>query len=206
MPFTRVVLLTTIAMVAFAGNSLLCRVALRETTIDPAAFTLIRLVSGALMLALIIGLKSGARFAGSGLSALALFAYAALFSYAYVELAAGMGALILFGAVQATMIGYGLFKGERFTPLKWLGLLLALIGLIGLMLPGLTAPPLIAALLMAGAGIAWGVYSLRGKGAGDPIQVSAGNFLLSIPFALALGLTAQFSGTFSRVLSSSAAR
>ncbi|MBS99706.1 MAG: EamA family transporter [Oceanospirillaceae bacterium] len=195
MPFTRVVLLTTIAMVAFAGNSLLCRVALRETTIDPAAFTLIRLVSGALMLALIIGLKSGARFAGSGLSALALFAYAALFSYAYVELAAGMGALILFGAVQATMIGYGLFKGERFTPLKWLGLLLALIGLIGLMLPGLTAPPLIAALLMAGAGIAWGVYSLRGKGAGDPIQVSAGNFLLSIPFALALGLTAQFSGT-----------
>jgi len=110
MPFTRVVLLTTIAMVAFAGNSLLCRVALRETTIDPAAFTLIRLVSGALMLALIIGLKSGARFAGSGLSALALFAYAALFSYAYVELAAGMGALILFGAVQATMIGYGLFK------------------------------------------------------------------------------------------------
>jgi drug/metabolite transporter (DMT)-like permease len=185
----RLFLLTALAMIAFAGNSLLCRVALRDTPIDAASFTALRLISGALMLWLILVLR-GQRGAhqGSWTSACALFAYAALFSWAYIDLDAGTGALILFGAVQATMIGYGLYRGERFTPLKWTGLLLALGGLTGLMLPGLTAPPLLAALLMAGAGIAWGIYSLRGRGNSHPSLATAGNFLLAVPFALALAL------------------
>ncbi|GGB90968.1 membrane protein [Marinobacterium zhoushanense] len=187
MSLGRLALLTVVAMIAFASNSLLCRVALRETDIDAASFTTVRLLSGALMLWMMLVIRGQQRnHSGSWPSALALFAYAALFSFAYIDLAAGTGALILFGSVQATMIGYGLYTGERFTGLKWLGLFLALAGLVGLVLPGLTAPPLAASLLMAAAGFAWGVYSLRGKGAGDPSLATAGNFIRSIPFALML--------------------
>src|SRR5674476_1028967 len=121
-------------------------------------------------------------------SALALFVYAAGFSFAYVRLSAATGALLLFAAVQATMITYGVWKGERLQRLQLLGFVLALGGLVGLMLPGLAAPPLGSALLMLGAGAAWGIYSLRGKGAGDPTAVTAGNFLRSVPIAAALSL------------------
>jgi len=183
--------LTLLAMIAFAGNSLLCRLALQQTAIDPASFTAIRIVSGALTLWLIVRLRrSSHSAAGSWPSALALFTYAAAFSYAYVSLPAATGALLLFGAVQASMIGYGLWAGERLRLRQTIGLALALGGLVGLLLPGLSAPPLSGALLMLGAGVAWGVYSLRGKGAGDATCVTAGNFLRAIPMALLLGLAA----------------
>ncbi len=189
-PAIRTLCLTALAMTAFAGNSLLCRMALRETDIDAASFTLIRLFSGSLVLWLLVQLRStdsGGK--GSWPSALALFIYAGGFSYAYISLDTGMGALLLFGAVQATMIGYGLWQGERFTPGQLLGLLLALGGLVGLLLPGLSAPPLVGSLLMLAAGTAWGIYSLRGRGVGDPTCVTAGNFIRAVPLALLLSLT-----------------
>ncbi|MBS3803510.1 MAG: DMT family transporter [Oleiphilaceae bacterium] len=178
-------------MIAFAGNSLLARLALRDTDIDAASFTSIRLVSGALILCLLVtvrGRSSAPRVAGRGswLSAMALFVYAAGFSFAYLGLAAGTGALLLFGAVQATMIGWGLWSGERLRPLQWLGFVVAFAGLFGLLLPGVSAPPLASSLLMLAAGIAWGVYSLRAKGAGDPTLVTTGNFTRAVPFTLVL--------------------
>ena len=193
MPYSRVVLLTLLALIAFAGNSLLCRIALVHTNIDAASFTTIRLLSGALVLWILVMLRDRGRrvgIAGKGnwLSALALFVYAAGFSFAYIQLNTGMGALILFGAVQTSMIAFGLWRGERFTTAQWLGLLMAFSGLIGLLLPGLSAPPLTGAMLMIVAGIAWGVYSLRGKGAGDPLLITAGNFSRTVPMALLLSL------------------
>ncbi|MBI3805698.1 MAG: DMT family transporter [Nitrospirae bacterium] len=183
----RLFVLTLLAMIAFAGNSLLCRSALKQTGIDPASFTFIRIASGALALWMIVKMRGGARGAGNWPSAVALFVYAGGFSFAYVTLPAATGALLLFGAVQATMIGYGLWSGERLTGGQVVGLIVAFGGLIGLLLPGLTAPPLRGALLMLGAGAAWGIYSLRGKGAGDPTSVTAGNFLRAV--ALAAGLS-----------------
>ena len=185
-------MLTVLAMLAFAGNSLLCRFALQETAIDAASFTSLRLLSGAVSLWLIVYLRGGGLVvAGSWASALALFAYAAAFSFAYISLPAATGALLLFGAVQATMIGYGLWSGEHMTLRQWVGLVMALLGLVGLLSPGLSAPPLSGALLMLGAGIAWGVYSLRGRGGGDATAVTAGNFVRAVPMALALSLLAR---------------
>lgn len=181
--------LTAMALLAFAGNSLLCRAALQHTPIDAASFTTIRLISGAFTLWLLVQLtRREATGRGSWLSALALFAYAAAFSFAYVSLLAGTGALLLFGSVQTGMIGWGLFKGERFSFLQWAGLTLAIAGLVGLLLPGLSAPPLGAAALMIVAGLAWAVYSLRGKGAGDPLRVTAGNFVRTVPVAVLMSL------------------
>jgi drug/metabolite transporter (DMT)-like permease len=191
-PSLRVPLLTVFAMLAFASNSLLCRVALRDTTIDAASFTAIRLASGALMLVLLLRLR-GVRQptkGGSWPMALMLFAYAACFSFAYRDLTAATGALLLFGAVQLTMMTWGLSQGERIAGLRLLGLLIAVGGLVVLLLPGLAAPPPFAAALMLGAGAAWGVYSLLGKGAGEPIAATGGNFLRSVPFAALLMLTA----------------
>jgi len=189
MPNARTLALTSLAMLAFAGNSLLCRAALKHTAIDAASFTTVRLMSGALMLWLVVRLQRGRRAGrGNWLSASALFAYAAGFSFAYVSLPAAAGALLLFGAVQATMIGYGLSQGERLHGWQWAGFVLALGGLVGLLLPGLSAPPLTGALLMLGAGVAWGVYSLRGKGAGEPTRVTAGNFLRAAPIAAVVSL------------------
>ncbi|HUL95148.1 MAG TPA: DMT family transporter [Usitatibacter sp.] len=183
-PAPRVLLLTLLAMVAFAGNSLLCRAALKGTAIDAASFTAIRIVSGAIALAIIVRLRAGNRSGGSWASGFWLFAYAAGFSYAYLSLTAGTGALLLFGAVQGTMIGYGLARGERLRPLQAAGMALALAGLGALLLPGLSAPPALGAGLMLFAGVSWGVYSLRGRGAaGDPTAVTAGNFLRAVPFA-----------------------
>lgn len=200
MPAARIVLLTVIAMIAFASNSLLCRVALKHTAIDPASFTTVRLVSGALALWLVVRLRaSGAPVSLSGRgnwpSALALYAYAAGFSFAYVNLPAASGALLLFGAVQATMIGRGIAAGERLAPRQLAGLLLALAGLVGMLLPGLTAPPLAGALLMMGAGVAWGIYSLRGKGARDATGVTAGNFVRAAPIAVAMSAAIALAGS-----------
>lgn len=187
MSATRTITLTVLAMIAFAGNSLLCRAALKHTSIDAASFTTIRLVSGAMMLWLLVKMRRtmpGGK--GNWLSAVALFIYAAGFSFAYVSLPAATGALLLFGAVQATMIGHGIWAGERLRRLQLVGLVLAFGGIVGLLLPGLSAPPLYGSLLMLGAGVAWGVYSLRGKGAGDPASVTAGNFLRAAPISIIL--------------------
>lgn len=189
MKYARVIALTSLAMIAFAGNSLLCRLALTTTNIDAASFTSLRLISGALILWLLAQNKeTGLNDRGNWWSALALFAYAAGFSFAYISLPAATGALLLFGSVQATMIGFGLWRGERLQRLQIIGLALALFGLIGLLLPGISAPPLAGSILMLAAGVAWGIYSLRGKGAGDPVKVSAGNFLRAVPLALIVSL------------------
>lgn len=171
---------------------MLCRLALTRTSIDAASFTTIRLVAGAVVLILLVTLRAGGpRPSGSWPSALALFVYAAGFSFAYVKLTAGTGALLLFGAVQATMISVGVLRGERLTAVQGSGLLLAYAGLIGLVLPGLSAPPLLSAVLMISAGAAWGVYSLRGRGADDPTAVTAGNFARAVPMALVLSAAAS---------------
>ena len=191
MPRARLVVLILLAMLAFAGNSLLCRLALKHTAIDPVSFTSLRLASGALVLWLIVRVtQAGRPGQGNWRSAMALFVYALAFSLAYLQLSAATGALLLFGAVQATMIGHGLWAGERLRPVQSLGCVLALCGLGSLLLPGLTTPPWGSATLMACAGLAWGIYSLRGKGAGDATRVTAGNFLLTVPMAVAASLLA----------------
>jgi drug/metabolite transporter (DMT)-like permease len=176
-------------MTAFAGNSLLCRLALKQTGIDAASFTTIRLISGAAILWLIPRMIRRTN-AGSGnwLSALALFAYAAGFSFAYLSLPLATGALLLFGAVQVTMVGHGIWAGERLRSLQLVGLVLAFGGLVGLLLPGISAPPLYGSALMLSAGAAWGVYSLRGKGRGDATRVTGGNFLRAAAMAVALSV------------------
>lgn len=180
-------------MLAFAGNSLLCRMALRGEHIDASSFTLIRLASGAMVLfALLRRRGDSLHDNGSWGSALALFVYAAGFSWAYITLPAGAGALLLFGAVQASMLGYGLYKGERLHAVQWLGLLLACAGLLVLLLPGASAPPFEGALMMVLAGVAWGAYSLRGRGVANATASTAGNFVRAVPFAVGmsvLGLT-----------------
>lgn len=217
----QLLLLTLSAMIAFAGNSLLCRFALTSTAIDWASFTLIRIVSGAMVLWLIVRIRcaknreksaavldyqsSPQPLAGSWAAAFALFVYAAAFSAAYVSLPAASGALLLFGAVQATMIGVGLTLGERLRPRQWLGLLCALGGLASLALPrGSTdtavahgAPSFLGVVLMVSAGVAWGIYSLKGRRrVGDPIDVTAGNFLRAVPMALLLFLLLHAIGAF----------
>ena len=187
-----VLVLTAVAMLCFAANSLLCRMALAEPRIDPASFTALRLVAGAVALALLVWAR-GARGlvkAGRWSAAFALFAYAAAFSFAYVSLTASTGALILFGAVQATMIGVGVLRGEGLSWPQGLGAALAGAGLIYLLSPSASAPPLAGAALMAAAGVAWGAYSLLGRSAGsrgvDPTLATAGNFLRAAPMCLAL--------------------
>ncbi len=183
----RLVLLTLAALVAFAANSVLARLALRAGAIDPASYSAIRLATGALMLALIVaahGRRPGAAGHWRGAALLAL--YAVPFSFAYVALTTGTGALILFGTVQVTMIGAGLLRGERPPAATWAGAALAAGGLVGLVLPGLAAPPLGAAALMAVAGVAWGAYSLVGRGATEPLLATAGNFLRAAPLGLAV--------------------
>jgi drug/metabolite transporter (DMT)-like permease len=200
--------LTLLAMIAFASNSLLCRAALKQTSIDAASFTFIRIFSGAAALWIVLQTRrklivdrtasplverssSGSSLitrhsslkSGNWISALALFAYAAAFSFAYDTLSAGTGALLLFGAVQATMILWGFRKGERLRAIQIAGLIVALAGLLVLVFPGLSAPPLVGSILMLGAGVAWGVYSLRGKAVPDATASTTGNFLRAVPFA-----------------------
>ena len=189
-PGLQAIVLTAAAMLAFAANSLLCRLALQQRGIDPASFASIRLVSGAITLAVIVRLRSARLSPGHAdwLAAAMLFAYVAFFSFAYLTLPAGTGALILFGAVQLTMFIAGLRSGEMFGATAWLGLALAVTGLVYLVSPGVAAPPLIGAALMAVAGVAWGVYSLRGRGVPDPLAATAGNFARAVPLALVLSL------------------
>jgi drug/metabolite transporter (DMT)-like permease len=171
-------------LAAFAANNLLCRKALAQTSIDPASFTLVRVASGAIMLLILIGLKRG-RVTGTWRAAVALLAYMVCFSFAYVTLAAGTGALLLFGAVQATMILWGLISGERLGAVQWFGLGLAVAGLVVLVTPGVAAPKPIGALLMVVAGAAWGIYSLLGRTSKSAaLETSAGNFLRATPLAL----------------------
>ena len=181
--------LTVLALIAFAGNSIFCRLALGEFTIDPASYTAARLISGAITLWVIARLLRGSSSAKSGggwISAAMLFLYALAFSVAYVSLSAGTGALILFASVQITMITVGLYDGERPDLLEWSGLCIAIVGLIYLVSPGITAPSSFGSALMAIAGIAWGIYSLRGRGATDPVGATADNFLRTVPLALAV--------------------
>ena len=188
---TRAVFLTGVAMLAFAGNSILCRLALRDGAIDPASFTSVRLVSGAVTLMFIFWITRRGdtpRAHGSWLSACVLFFYAICFSYAYITLSAGAGALILFGFVQGTMIAIGIWSGDRPTTPEWLGWSLAFAGLVWLVLPGVEAPPWSGASLMAVAGIAWGVYSIRGRTESDALASTASNFMLTIPMVAVLTL------------------
>ena len=195
----RTLLATAVSLVAFAANSLLARAALGERLIDPVSFTAVRLASGAAGLWLVSRLLRGSRSAvdsgGSGVfgvfgvfgswpSAVALFVYAIAFSWAYLSLSAGTGALVLFGAVQVTMIAAGLLAGERPGPLRWLGLAAAVGGLVYLLSPGLSAPDPLGAALMAAAGVAWGAYSLRGRTDPWPVGATTGNFLRTVPLTL----------------------
>jgi drug/metabolite transporter (DMT)-like permease len=185
----KLITLTALAMLAFASNSILCRIALKQTEIDAASFTAIRLISGAVVLCIITAFfRRGSEGKGNWVSAFALFTYAAGFSFAYISLTAATGALLLFGAVQATMIGYGLFTGERLHKQQLFGLTLAFGGLVGLLLPGLSAPPLVGSVIMLIAGVAWGVYSIRGKNAGDPTHITTGNFLRASVFTVILSV------------------
>lgn len=184
----KAVIITIFTLLAFAANSLLCRMALGGNLIDPVSFTSIRLASGALALILIMRLsaesKEPQQAKGSWASGSALFAYAIAFSLAYISLSTGMGALILFGSVQVTMISVALKTGERLGSVQWIGLVTAVGGLIYLVLPGISAPDPLGAMLMCIAGMAWGIYSVRGKGVSTPVVMTAGNFTRSAPMAL----------------------
>lgn len=184
------ILLTSVAMLAFAANSLLCRLALGAGLIDAASFTTIRIGTGAIMLGLLIAprWRDHGKSATDWRSVLALFAYMIFFSLAYLSLSAGTGALILFAAVQLTMFVVALRAGEVFTPASWAGLLLAIAGLVYLVSPGVTAPHPGGAAMMAVAGVAWGVYSLLGRNAPDPLHSTARNFIFSVPLALAVSI------------------
>jgi drug/metabolite transporter (DMT)-like permease len=185
------VIYTGLALIAFAFNSVICRLALADASIDPTGFTAIRLFSGALVLTIISWAfkdESSIGSTGDWISAGMLFLYAITFSFAYVSLSACTGALILFGAVQVTMILAGLVKGDRPCLMEWFGLIVALLGLVYLMLPGWEVPSVIAAILMMMAGVSWGIYSLRGRNTGNPIRVTGGNFIRAVPFAFFMSL------------------
>jgi drug/metabolite transporter (DMT)-like permease len=188
----RILLLTAGAMLAFAANSLLCRLALTAGTIDPASFAALRLLSGALALGILVRCRGTVGAAGPAradwLAAAMLFAYVACFALAYRSLTASAGALILFGAVQLTMFAAGLWRGERFLLRAWAGVAVAIAGLVCLLAPRAAAPPPGGAMLMAAAGLAWGIYSLRGRGVADPLAATAANFLRAAPLGLLLCL------------------
>ena len=182
--------LTAVAMLAFAANSLLCRLALGQDLIDAASFSAIRVAAGAAILSLLMlsRRRPHKRQPADLRSAAMLFAYMIFFSFAYLSLSAGTGALVLFGAVQLTMFSAALRAGEYFTAVSWAGLLVAVLGLIYLVSPGLSAPDPRGAVLMAVAGIAWGLYSLRGRHAADPLEATTNNFVLCIPLVLVASL------------------
>lgn len=194
-PTSRIVVLTTLAMIAFAGNTVLARIALTTTTLDAASFTTVRLLSGAFVLFCVVTVRFGHQSqqsdsnSGNWWSAAALFTYAASFSFAYISLPTAMGALLLFGAVQVTMICYGLWHGERLGKTQVAGCLLAFAGIFFLFLPGLpSSPPILSALLMLLAGVCWGIYSLFGQDSGNPLRKSAGNFTRASVFTILLSL------------------
>lgn len=190
----RTILLTTMSMIAFAANSILCRIALGNELIDAASFTSIRLASGALALIIILYFKQAEQFKSLStarfniISSLSLFIYAICFSLAYIKMSTGTGALILFGTVQLSMIIFGIVRGEKSSLIVWGGVLLACGGLVYLVLPGLNAPPLVSAVLMATSGLAWAIYSLRGKNSTNPVADTTRNFVGTIPFIVVTSL------------------
>jgi drug/metabolite transporter (DMT)-like permease len=195
-PSIRTLTLTLIALVAFASNSLLTREALGAHEIDAASFTLVRLAAGAAVLAVVVRARAGSFRPAGGralLGAAALFAYAAPFSFAYLRIGAAVGALVLFGVVQLTMIGYGIARGERPGTIAWLGLALAVFGLAALTVPAASRPDPPGVALMAVAGVAWGAYSLAGRKTLDPVAANARSFLWSVPLALVLAAVAHAS-------------
>ena len=179
---------TTMALVAFAANSILCRIALREAAVDAATFSTIRIISGAATLLLVTVASGTPGVTGSWTSAGLLAAYAVPFSFAYTGLSAGTGALIMFGTVQVTMLAAALRSGERPLMAQWIGLGLALAGLVVLVFPGLMSPPLTAAVLMVVAGVTWGLYSVRGRGETNPLPDTTGNFVRAVPLVVAVSL------------------
>jgi drug/metabolite transporter (DMT)-like permease len=194
--------LTLLALIAFASNAILTRLALGTHAIDAATFTALRLLAGAAVLAALARGRTGswAALRGGGIAGpAALFVYAAPFSFAYVRIGAAVGALVLFGAVQLAMIGYGLVRGERPAPLTWAGLVLASGGLVLLTAPAASRPDPIGVALMAVAGVAWAVYTIAGRSSGEPIAANARNFLWSSPLAVALvAVTADATRTSAR--------
>jgi drug/metabolite transporter (DMT)-like permease len=190
-PRWRTAALTVAALVCFAANSLLCRSALGPRLIDPATFTIVRLAAGALVLGLVqLSARRRRPAGGTAGSAAALFVYAAAFSFAYVRIGAGVGSLLLFAAVQVTMVGASAWRGARPRLIETVGVVVALLGLGWLVLPGASAPDETGAVLMIAAGVAWGLYTLRGRKAGDPLSTTAANFLISVPLALLLAAVA----------------
>jgi drug/metabolite transporter (DMT)-like permease len=190
----RLIFITILSLLAFAANSVITRLALIQTDIDAASFVMLRIISGAGILWLFLVLKNKNKnkvlAQGNWPSALALFAYATSFTYGYGMIAAGSGALLLFGAVQITMIIIGFKEGESLVPIQVSGFLLAMAGLTLLMLPGIEAPPLFGTVLMCISGISWGIYSLQGRGSFDPTGATAGNFIRATPLALTLWIIA----------------
>jgi drug/metabolite transporter (DMT)-like permease len=182
------VLLTIPAVLGFAANSLLCRAALGPQLVGPGAFTALRLASGALVLVLLVVLRGTRPRGGSWASATALFAYAAAFSLAYVRIPAGVGALLLFPSVQVSMLAWAIWRGERPTARQWVGIAIALAGLAVMTAPGARAPDPVGAVLMVAAGVAWSVYSVRGRSGADPLATTADNFVRSVPMGAAFAL------------------
>ena len=192
---TNTLFLTTAAMVAFAANSVLCRLALGAGLIDAASFVTVRTIAGALLLAgLLLVRRRAVTAKPNWRSVLALYLYMVFFAFAYLSLSAGTGALILFGAVQLTMFTVALRSGEHFSPVSWAGLVIAIGGLVYLVSPGLTAPDPLGATLMVIAGVSWGAYSLVGRSATDPVETTAHNFLYAVPLVVVTSLA--FSGDF----------
>ena len=189
----RLVALTAVALLAFAGNSLLCRLALGHALIDAASFATVRTVSGALLLGLLAAMtaRPRGRIAFDWRTVIALAAYMVCFSFAYLSLQAGTGALLLFGAVQVTMFAAALRAGERLSAWSWAGMALAVAGLCYLVAPGVTAPEPAGAALMVVAGVAWGLYSLHGRGNTNPLLATATNFAGSIPIVLMVSVLAM---------------
>jgi drug/metabolite transporter (DMT)-like permease len=188
---TKPLVFTTLALIAFAANSVLCRLALGGKTIDAAGFTSVRLLSGAIVLLCILKLRgneNGLSTKGSWTAAFMLFLYAVTFSFAYLTLNTGTGALILFGSVQITMILRSHLSGNRLLLIEWVGVVVAFSGIVYLVLPGVTAPSLTGFSLMTLAGIAWGLYTLKGRGSTNPLSDTCYNFLRSIPFVIVIGL------------------
>lgn len=187
---------TVAALIAFAANSVLCRLAIKDNMIDPSSFTLIRLLSGVLMFAIILRLKSAYTSDtpvyknGSWKAALMLFLYALTFSFAYISLDTGTGALVLFGAVQLTMIASAIISGNKVRFSEWLGILISFSGLVYLVYPTITTPSIFGFVLMIMSGIAWGIYTIFGRGSANPFRDTAFNFKLTMPFVLVLAIVA----------------
>ncbi|MDN4502373.1 DMT family transporter [Alteromonadaceae bacterium BrNp21-10] len=188
---------TSLALLAFAGNSVLCRLALHHLQMDAGSFTGIRLIAGAITLLLLVSLfnlrqlprhdkplSHQLRSAGSWSAACMLFVYAIAFSYAYITLDTGTGALILFAAVQITMLVVNALRGNRLLMMEWMGLLLAMLGLVYLLLPTLSIPTLTGFVLMLMAGMAWAFYTFAGQGSTQPLLATTSNFLRTLPIAI----------------------